>query len=160
MWLCNAQNHQCENMAPSIPQSLCSGMSSSRNLPQTCAAVAAAHNGYRRPVQRSHQLHNLTILIITLVASWMHLHHFRCFEEHMRMLLQSLRALCKAPGGAQSIREYLEAVVRATRVSGRFAYGFQTELHFADVHWQLPMALYWRLCRMLPRWHTDEFDQW
>jgi hypothetical protein len=27
----------------------------------------------------------------------------------------------------------LEAVVRATRVSGRFAYGFRTELHFADV---------------------------
>jgi len=49
------------------------------------------------------------------------------------MLLQSLRALCKAPGGAGSIWEYLEAVVRATRVSGRFAYGFRTELHFADV---------------------------
>jgi hypothetical protein len=62
----------------------------------------------------------------------MHLHHFRCFEEHMRMLFQSLSALCKAPGGAESIWEYLEAVVRATRVSGRFAYGFRTELHFAD----------------------------
>jgi len=48
------------------------------------------------------------------------------------MLLQSLSALCKAPGGAGSIWEYLEAVVRATRVSGRFAYGFRTELHFAD----------------------------
>jgi len=49
------------------------------------------------------------------------------------MLLQSLSALCKAPGGAGSIWEYLEAVVRATRVSGRFVYGFRTELHFADV---------------------------
>ena len=48
------------------------------------------------------------------------------------MLLQSLKALCKAPGGAGSIWEYLEAVVRATRGSGRVAYGFRTKLHFAD----------------------------
>jgi hypothetical protein len=48
------------------------------------------------------------------------------------MLLESLRALFKAPGRAGSIWEYLEAVVRATRVSRRFAYGFLTELHFAD----------------------------
>jgi len=50
------------------------------------------------------------------------------------MLLQSLSTLCNAPGGAGSIWEYLEAVVRATRVSGRFAYSFRTELHFADVN--------------------------
>jgi len=49
------------------------------------------------------------------------------------MLLHSLNALCKTPGGAGSIWECLEAVVRATRVSGRVAYGFRTELHFADV---------------------------
>jgi hypothetical protein len=48
------------------------------------------------------------------------------------MLLQSLGALSKAPGGAGSIWKYLEAVVRATGVSGRFAYGFRSELHFAD----------------------------
>jgi len=47
------------------------------------------------------------------------------------MLLQSLKALCKAPGGACSIRKYLEVLARATRVSGRFVYGFWTELHFA-----------------------------
>ena len=49
------------------------------------------------------------------------------------MLLQSLRAHCKAPGGPGSIWKYLEALVRATRVSGRFACGFQTSIHFADV---------------------------
>jgi len=49
------------------------------------------------------------------------------------MLLQSLRALCKAPGGPGSIWRHLEALVRATGVSGRFAWGFQTDLHFADV---------------------------
>jgi len=48
------------------------------------------------------------------------------------MLLQSLRALCKAPGGAGSIWKYVEALVRASGVSGRFVYGFQTDLHFAD----------------------------
>jgi len=49
------------------------------------------------------------------------------------MLLQSLRALCKSPGGAGSIWKYLEALVRDTGVSGRFAYGFRTDLHFSDV---------------------------
>jgi len=49
------------------------------------------------------------------------------------MLLQSLKALCNAPGGAGSIWEYFEAVVRAPRVSGKVAYVFRTELHFADV---------------------------
>jgi len=38
------------------------------------------------------------------------------------MLLQSLTALCNAPGGAGSIWKYLEALVRATGVSGRLAY--------------------------------------
>jgi len=50
------------------------------------------------------------------------------------MFLQSLRGLYKAPGGAGSIWKYLEAVVRATGVSGRFAYDIRTKLHFADDH--------------------------
>jgi hypothetical protein len=50
------------------------------------------------------------------------------------MLLRSLRALRKAPRGAGTIWKYLEALVRATGVSGRLAYGFWTELHFAHVH--------------------------
>jgi len=49
------------------------------------------------------------------------------------MLLQSLKALCKAPGGAGRIWKYLKGAVEATGVSGRFAYRFRTELHFADV---------------------------
>jgi len=53
------------------------------------------------------------------------------------MLLHSLRALCKAPEGAGSIWKYLEALGRATGVSGRFAYSFRTELHFADDHLRL-----------------------
>ena len=48
------------------------------------------------------------------------------------MLLQSLRAHCKAPGGAGSIWKYLEALVTDTRVSERFACGFRIDLNFAD----------------------------
>jgi len=48
------------------------------------------------------------------------------------MLLQSLRALCFAPGGTGSIWNYLGAPVKSTGVSGRFACGFRTDLHFAD----------------------------
>jgi len=49
------------------------------------------------------------------------------------MLLQSLRALCKAPGGPGSIWKYLQALVKATGVSGRCVCGFRTNLRFADV---------------------------
>jgi len=48
------------------------------------------------------------------------------------MLLQSLRALCKAPRRPGSICKYLEGLVQATGESGRFACGFRTDLHFAD----------------------------
>jgi hypothetical protein len=98
-----------------------------------CTEVSVAPEVSHRPAQRSQQLQNLTILIVNLVPSWMHLHHSRRFQKHVRMLLQSFRALCKAPGGGGSIWKYLEAVVSATGVSGRFAYGFRTKLHFADV---------------------------
>jgi len=66
----------------------------------------------------------------------MHLQNCRCFQEHLRMLLQSLRSLCFAPGGPGSIWNYLGALVRSTGVFGRFPCGFQTDLHFADAgHW-------------------------
>jgi len=48
------------------------------------------------------------------------------------MLLHSLRAFCKHPGGAGSTWKYFEAMARATRVSEKFAYRFRTELHSAD----------------------------
>jgi hypothetical protein len=65
----------------------------------------------------------------------MDLNHFRCFEEHASMPLHSLGALCQAPGRAGSIWVCLEAVVGATGVSERCAYGIQTEFHFADEVW-------------------------
>jgi len=48
------------------------------------------------------------------------------------MLLGSLRDLYFAPGGPGSIWKSLEGQVRSTRVSGRFVWGFRTDLHFAD----------------------------
>ena len=62
----------------------------------------------------------------------MHLHNCRCFQKLLRMLLQSLRALCLAPGEPGSIWKNIEGLVRLTGVSGMFACGFQTDLHFAD----------------------------
>jgi len=38
-----------------------------------------------------------------LVASLMHLYNCRCFQEHLTILLESLGALCLAPGGSWSI---------------------------------------------------------
>lgn len=49
------------------------------------------------------------------------------------MLLQSLGALCKAPGKVRSIWKYLDGHARATGESARFDYAFQTELHFVNV---------------------------
>jgi hypothetical protein len=63
----------------------------------------------------------------------MHLHHCRCFEEHLRLLLQSLRAPCLAPGGSGRIWKYLEALARSLGVSGRIVWCFRTKLHFGDV---------------------------
>jgi hypothetical protein len=48
------------------------------------------------------------------------------------MLFQSLRAHCLASGGPGSMGNHLGAPVRSTGVSGRFACGFRTDLHFAD----------------------------
>jgi len=56
------------------------------------------------------------------------------------MLLQSLRALRKAPGEAGRIWKNLEALVSATGVTARFAYSFQTKLHFVDVQGPLSFA--------------------
>jgi len=65
----------------------------------------------------------------------MHLHNYRCFQEYLRMYLQSLRELCLASEGSGSIQKYLEAQVRLPGVTGRIACSIRTDLHFAD-KWQ------------------------
>jgi hypothetical protein len=62
----------------------------------------------------------------------MNLHHCRCIQESVRMLLHSLRAICITPGGAGSVWKCLEELASTTGVSERFVYGFRTELHFVD----------------------------
>jgi len=111
---------------------------------RACAEISAALEVTRRPAQRSRQGWNLNILILNLVASWMHLHNCRCLQGHLRMLLQSLRVYCEAPGGPGSIWKSLEALLRDTGVSGSFAFGFRTDLRFADVSdLHLPTILEW-----------------
>ena len=63
----------------------------------------------------------------------MHVHNCRYFHQHLRLVMQSLRAHCLAPGGSESIWKYLKALVRSPGVSGRIACCFWTDLHFADV---------------------------
>jgi hypothetical protein len=48
------------------------------------------------------------------------------------MLLQSLRALCLAPGGHGSTWNYLGAPVTSAGVYGMFVCGFRTDLDRAD----------------------------
>jgi len=128
----NPKNNYCGNTAPSLPQS-CPVVSAASKVSRRASlwsqplskSPADLHRGPRSskiwPSEQSN-----------LIASWMHLHNCRCFQEHPRILLQSLSALCKAPGGPGSIWKYLAALVRATGVSGRFGCGFLTNLHFAD----------------------------
>jgi hypothetical protein len=62
----------------------------------------------------------------------MYIHTCRCFQEHLRMLLQNLKAYCTAPGEARKIMKNSEALVRDNGVSGRFAYIVQTIFNVAD----------------------------
>jgi len=129
--LCLCMNNCCENTIPS--------------LLLRCTAVWAALKVSRRAVQRSQILWKSPANLrgrprsskmwqfyrSNLVASWMHLPNCRCFQEHLKMLLQRLRALCFAPWGSGSIQKYLEALVRTLGVSGRFVRCFRTNSHFA-----------------------------
>jgi hypothetical protein len=115
LWLRNTKNHYYESMAPSLLQS--------------CTVVSATLEVSRRPAQRTPQLQILTILER---ASWMPLHNCRCILEHLRMVIQSLRALCLAPGGPQSIWKYFKVLEQSTRVSGRFVSCIRNALHFGD----------------------------
>jgi len=66
-------------------------------------------------------------------ASWLHLHHCRCGQEHITMLLQHLQAQCSYTAGPGSSCNDLEALVQLTIVSSGLACGFWTILHFADI---------------------------
>jgi len=89
----------------------------------------------------------------TIIASWIRLLNNRCFDEHPRMFLHTLRELRFAPGWSGSIWKYLGALVRSTGVSGRFGCGFWTNLHLANAalhgSWKvksphlIPMGLHW-----------------
>jgi hypothetical protein len=66
----------------------------------------------------------------------MNIHNCRCYVEHLRMLLQSLRTVSLAPGGSGSIKKHLEVLVRLPGLSGRIACCFPTDLHISDAQQQ------------------------
>jgi len=74
-----------------------------------------------------------------LVASSMYFHNSRCFQEHLRMPLQSLKALFLASGRHWSISKYLGAWLRSTNVTERYGCGFQIDLHSAEVMFNMWM---------------------
>jgi len=111
------------------PTELRSSPGRARSILQSCTALGDSLKVFHRSAQRSQELQNLTLLDGT---SWMHLHNCWCFQEHLRMLLQSLRALCLASGRSGSVWKYLEALVRLPGVSERIVCCVRTKLHFAD----------------------------
>ena len=95
-----------------------------------------------------------------IVLSWIHIHNCRCFQEHLRMLLESLGALYFTAGGPGSICNYMGALEMLTRVPARSGCGFQTNLQLADALPSSPLpssplilspspSLPWALERML-----------
>jgi len=130
--LCLCKNHCCENTASSFPQS-CTGVSAAFKVSCSTAQQSQLLSKCLADLCRGFKSSKIWLFYKSnLVASWMHLIHCRFFQEHLEILLQSLRVLCLAPGGSGSIWKYLEALVRLHRVSGRIAWGFQAELHCAD----------------------------
>jgi len=98
-----------------------SGLSFSRSLPQICAEDSGVPNFD---------------------------YYISQFSEHLRMLLQSLRALCVTPGGSGSILKYLEALVMSPVVSGRIVCSFRTNLHCADISlWFLEVSMHQTECQ-------------
>jgi len=130
------------------------------SLPLSCAAISAAFAASRRAVQQlqllskstadlCRHLRSSTIWLsyeVNFIATWMHLHNCRCFQEHLRMLLQSLSALGLSPGKSVSIEMYLETLLRSRWVSGKITHFFWIDLHFADVS---PSDHVWRMWRRI-----------
>jgi hypothetical protein len=120
-------------------------VSTQHQVLHSCAEVSAALEVSHRAVQRFQlvqkspaDLHRgpscSTIWLLyksNIGASLTHLKNCRCSQEHHRMLMLSLRALWLAAAGPGSIWKYLKLLVKSSRVSGRFAWGLQMNLHLA-----------------------------
>lgn len=101
LWLCRI--HSCENRVQSHPHG--------------CPVVGAAQGTSYSAVKHSHlpwksatdlcrglvTSQSSLFYITNLVAFCIHDHNCRCFQKHLKVLVQSLRALCLAPGGSVSI---------------------------------------------------------
>ena len=127
------RNHYCKNPVPSL---LLTGAEESAAPNVTCSPAKRfeLHSKSSTDLHRCLSCSKIWVSYqSSIVASWMLIHNCRCFQTHLRMLLQSLRAHCLALGGPGSIWKYLAALVRSTTVFKRFLNGFRTDLHFANV---------------------------
>jgi len=123
----------CENMAPILLQSysaVSAALEVSRRAAQWTVLLSKSPTDLHRGLRSSK---SWLVYKWNWVASWMHLPNCRCFQEHLRMRLQSLRALRFAPVGSGCIKEYFEALVWSPGVSARIVCCFRTNFHFADV---------------------------
>jgi len=58
------------------------------------------------------------------------------------------------------IKDCIPAPLRPVRIPSHSLRINERASHIPGLHWRLPTALHWPLCHMLPRRHTDLFDQW
>ena len=101
LWLW--KNHCCENTASSLRQSC---VPVSANPEVSCRAARRSHLLSKSPADLRRGLRSSKIWLFyksNLIVSWMHLPKCRCIQEHLRLLLESLRALCSAPEGCGSM---------------------------------------------------------
>jgi hypothetical protein len=82
--------------------------------------VRIRHQVSRRPAQRSPLVQKFNYPVSQIL-------------KHLRLLLQSLRALWLAQVWPRMIWKYLETLVRATGVARRITCGFWRDLHCVDV---------------------------
>jgi len=100
---------------------------------RACAEVSAPLGVSRRPAQRSQQIQNLTILTVKSRSILNAPPSLQVVSGARENALAESESTLQSSRGGGIVWKYLEALVRATGVSGTFAYGFRTELHFADV---------------------------
>jgi len=89
-------------------------------------------------------------------ASRVYLYNCKCFEDHLRLLLQSLKEICLAAERLWSIGKYLKALVVSTGLSWRLTCGFRTDLDFAEAVLCQAEWLWWwekEFPAITPPWH-------
>jgi len=97
------------------------------------AEVLSALKVSHRPVQRSQQLQNLTILMVKSCSILDIPRTLQQLSEARENVLALCESTLQSSRGGWEHLEVLKALVRATGVSRRFGYDLRTKLHFGKV---------------------------